>query len=63
VGTVWLAIVLVVSIYCIAQAVRDFRRGNRLMAVLGLACAVALWLVPLPPGEAELVRLISPSSR
>ncbi|MGZ8285018.1 MAG: hypothetical protein ACXW27_15320 [Allosphingosinicella sp.] len=38
---------LLVSIYCLVQAVRDYRRGAYLMAALGVACAVLLWLIPI----------------
>ena len=43
----WIAIVALVSIYCVAQAIRDFRRGDRLMAVIGLFCVLALCLTPI----------------
>ena len=42
-------------LYCLVQALRDFRRGDRLMAAFGLACALALLVVPLPPGRAQLI--------
>jgi hypothetical protein len=38
---------LLVAIYCLAQAVRDYRRGAYIMAALGLACAVLLCLIPI----------------
>jgi hypothetical protein len=43
----WLAIVLGASLYCGVQAYRDFRRGDTLMAVLGVACLMALVLTPI----------------
>ena len=43
----WLAIVLGVSLYCSVQAYRDFRRGDMLMAALGVACLLALALTPI----------------
>jgi hypothetical protein len=43
----WLAIIVGVSIYCGVQAYRDIGRGDELMAVLGIACVLALWLAPI----------------
>ena len=43
----WIAIIIGVSIYCGVQAYRDARRGDRLMAVLAIACILALWLAPV----------------
>ena len=43
----WLAIIVGVSIYCGVQAYRDARRGDRLMAAIGIACVLALWLAPI----------------
>jgi hypothetical protein len=45
----WLAIIIGVSIYCAVQAYKDVRRGDRLMAALGIACILALWLTPIRP--------------
>ena len=44
---VWIAVLLAVCIYCTAQAVRDFRRGNYAMAAAGAACVVLLLLIPI----------------
>ena len=57
-----LLIVAAVSAYCAVEAVREYRRGGYLMAVLGAACAIALWLLPIAPGQAELRQLIPPSN-
>ena len=43
----WFAVLVGVSIYCAVQAYRDIRRGGRLMAALGVACILALWLTPI----------------
>ena len=42
---------LAVTIYCVWQAVRDFRRGDRALAAVGAAfaiCAALLMLMPMP---------------
>ena len=43
---IWTLVLLLVGIYCIVQAVRDFRRRNYLLAAIGAACVVALWTLP-----------------
>jgi hypothetical protein len=43
----WLAIIVGVSIYCGVQAYRDVRRGDWLMAALGMVCVLVLWLAPI----------------
>ena len=42
-----LIIIGLVSAYCAVQAYRDFRRGDRLLAALGVLCVLALWLTPI----------------
>jgi hypothetical protein len=44
---VWIAVLLAVCIYCAAQAVRDFRKGNYAMAAAGAACVAMLLLIPI----------------
>ena len=43
----WTAVIVVVSIYCGFQSVRDFRRGDRFLGAIGAICVLALWLVPI----------------
>ena len=58
----WLfPLLFVIQVYCVVQAVRDFRRGDRLMALLGAACAVALLLAPMPRTYPVLIDLPRPS--
>jgi hypothetical protein len=38
---------LLVAIYCVVQAVRDYRRGAYVMAAAGAACALLLLLLPI----------------
>jgi hypothetical protein len=47
IGGVWVLALLAVAIYCAAQAIRDFRKGNYAMAAAGAACVALLLLVPL----------------
>jgi hypothetical protein len=42
-----MAMLGLVSIYCIVQALRDYRRGAYFMAVAGAACAILLLLIPI----------------
>ena len=45
---IWSFAMLGVAIYCICQAVRDFRRGERGMGLLGAVCAgVILFFAPI----------------
>ena len=44
----WFLGMLAVAIYCICQAVRDFRRGERAMGLLGVVCAGFILLMPAP---------------
>ena len=53
----WMVVLLLVSIYCVAQAVRDYRRGAYVMAAAGAACALALLLLPI---ESRAVKLDLP---
>lgn len=53
-GAIWPWIELLVGLYCLAQAVRDFRRHAYAWAVLGLLCAAAL---PLTPIQTHAVKL------
>ncbi len=45
---IWTVAMLVVVVYCVSQAVRDFRRGERAMGLLGAVCAGLILLMPLP---------------
>jgi hypothetical protein len=38
---------LVVVVYCLSQAVRDFRRGERAMGLLGAVCAGFILFMPI----------------
>jgi hypothetical protein len=60
-GSPWGAAILLVAIYCAVQAVRDYRRGNHLLAAAGAACAIALLFVPIQ-GNAIKVDIPGPSS-
>jgi hypothetical protein len=44
---IWFFGMLVVAIYCICQAVRDFRRGERAMGLVGVVCAAFILLMPV----------------
>jgi len=48
---------LLVAIYCVVQAVRDFRRGAYVMAAAGAACALLLLLLPI---ESRAVKIDLP---
>lgn len=43
----WFLGLPVVAVYCICQAVRDFRRGERAMGLLGAVCAGLILLMPI----------------
>lgn len=55
----WMLAMGVVGIFCIAQAVRDFRAGNRLWAAAALICAALVLLTPI---RANLVSADVPAS-
>ena len=61
-GSPWMAGILLVSIYCAVQAVREYRRGAYLMAAAGAGCALLLLLVPIE-GNAIKVDVVGPASR
>jgi hypothetical protein len=43
---IWSFAMLGVAVYCICQAVRDFRRGERAMGLLGAVCAGFILFMP-----------------
>ncbi len=43
----WTLLMLLVAAYCIVQIVRDYRRGDYVMAAAGLACVLLLLLTPV----------------
>jgi hypothetical protein len=49
--TIWmlvpLLVPLLVGLYCLIQAVRDFRRRNYVLAAVGAACLILLWTMPI----------------
>ena len=45
--SLWSLGLLAVAIYCISQAIRDYRRGNYAMAVAGAAGAALVLLMPI----------------
>jgi hypothetical protein len=53
----WVLIPLFVGVYCLIQAVHDFRRRNYFLAMLGGVCVVLLWLVPI---ESNVIKLDLP---
>ncbi len=55
----WMAVLLLVSIYCAVQAVRDYRRRAYLMAAAGAVCALALLLLPI---ESRAVKVDLPQA-
>jgi len=55
----WLLIPLFVGVYCLIQTVRDFRQRNYVLAVLGVACVMLLWLTPM---ESQVIKLDLPVS-
>jgi hypothetical protein len=46
-GLGWTFALTAVIIYCIWQAVRDFRRGERAMGLFGAVCAGVLMMLPI----------------
>jgi multisubunit Na+/H+ antiporter MnhG subunit len=48
-----------ISIYCVVQIVRDFRRRNYILAGLGLACLVVFLTAPI---ETHAVRYDVPKA-
>ena len=44
---IWAGVLLIVGIYCAAQAVRDFRKGNYALAAAGAVCVALLLLTPI----------------
>ena len=53
-GLVFIALFLAISIYFITQIIRDFRRGDRAMALFGIACVLTLWLTPISTHAVKL---------
>lgn len=47
-NSLWFYVPLLVILYCAWQVQRDYRRGDRVMAALGFACAALLALTPFP---------------
>ena len=58
-STGWEIVFLAVSIYCIVQAVRDFRRRDYALALAGAVCAALLLLLPI---KTQAVKLDLPAS-
>jgi len=59
---IWAFALLLVAVYCIWQSVRDFRRGERAMGLLGAVCAGLILLMPIKT-HAVKVDLIAPANR
>jgi len=55
-----MAALLAIAIYCIWQAIRDYRRGNYAMAVAGAICAALSLLVPI---QTHAVKIDLPAER
>jgi hypothetical protein len=51
---IWMLLMLLVAAYCIVQIVRDYRRGDHVMAVAGLACVLLLLLTPIKTHAVKL---------
>jgi len=58
----WPWLMLLVALYCLAQAIRDFRRRSYAMAVAGLALGTLLLSIPIGT-QAIKFDLIAPSTR
>ena len=52
-----MALMFLVIIYCVVQAVRDYRRGAYLMAAAGVACALLLLFIPI---ESQVIKVDLP---
>jgi hypothetical protein len=59
IGSAWAIGLGLVSIYCMVQCVRDFRRRAYAMAAAGAACALLLLLIPI---ETQAVKFDLPAS-
>ena len=44
----WTFVPFLAGIYCLYQAVRDYRRRDYVMAACGAACMFLLWAMPIP---------------
>ncbi len=55
---IWLLTPVLVGIYCVIQAVRDYRRGNHVLAAIGAACVVLLLTLPI---ESNVIKLDLPA--
>jgi hypothetical protein len=52
-----MALIFLLVMYCVVQAVRDYRRGAYLMAAAGVACALLLLLIPI---ESQVIKVDIP---
>ncbi|CUS44480.1 hypothetical protein MGWOODY_Smn2568 [hydrothermal vent metagenome] len=62
----WIYWTLAVAVYCVLQAVRDFRRGDRAMAAAGAAfaiCATLLMLMPIKTHAVKVDLILAPCNR
>lgn len=48
-------ILMLAILYCAMQVFRDFRQRSYAMAALGLACIIALALIPIPTHAVKVV--------
>ena len=46
-ANIWMLVPLLVGLYCLVQAVRDFRRRNYVLTAIGAACVILLWTMPI----------------
>ena len=61
-STYWMIALLVVAAYCIAQGVRDFRKGNHAWALAAGLCAAILLFTPIQTHAVKL-DLLPPAAR
>ena len=57
----WSGVFLAITLYCIWQAIRDFRQRKYVMSTAGAVCAVLLVIMPVPM-TAHMIKLDMRSS-
>ncbi|WEJ98413.1 MAG: hypothetical protein P0Y59_15855 [Candidatus Sphingomonas phytovorans] len=62
-GPIWFLAMLVIAVYCICQAVRDFRRGERAMGLFGAVCAGFILFMPIKTHAVKIDLPIATGSR
>ncbi len=60
---IWSLAMLAVAVYCICQAVRDFRRGERAMGLFGAVCAGFILFMPVQTHAARIDLPIATGNR